>query len=346
MQRSEKHRGSASSDSSSEASAWALMAGGIPIETLLNTSTCPNRDLTDSVILDWSFDTITIHSLTGGRSLSFVTQRIFNHHRDLIGGSDTLANEILEVVRAAESNYNPSLKPGASITYHNGVHGADVAQAFHYLIRSHVGQLDTISFLASIFAAGMHDYDHLGLTNSFLSASNHELAIKYSHKAVLEHHHCSSALSLIDEMVFSLSRNDRRRFKTVVCDMILATDISHHHELMLDFNAKQDVNINELLPLSLHAADISNNARPWAVASRWTDRLMEEFFAQGDLEGQLGLPVTPMMDRNTCNIARSQLGFLDVIAIPLYRLVNRFLDVSVCIENLETNRTVWESIET
>ena len=41
---------------------------------------------------------------------------------------------------------------------------------------------------------------------------------------------------------------------------------------------------------------------------------------QGDKERELGLSVTPTMDRTNSNIELSQLAFIDHIIIPLYEL--------------------------
>lgn len=47
----------------------------------------------------------------------------------------------------------------------------------------------------------------------------------------------------------------------------------------------------------VHTADICSTARPFATADLWTDRLLDEFFLQGDRERELGLPVSPLCDR-------------------------------------------------
>ena len=49
--------------------------------------------------------------------------------------------------------------------------------------------------------------------------------------------------------------------------------------------------------VALHAADMSDPAKPVASAIEWAARAMEELFAQGDLEAELGLPISPFMDR-------------------------------------------------
>lgn len=93
---------------------------------------------------------------------------------------------------------------------------------------------------------------------------------------------------------------------------------------------------SKVLSLLLHAADISHPTKQWAVHSRWTKALMEEFFrqvgspgegtgggtrgpprgdasplalpCQGDKEAELGLPFSPLCDRTSTLVAQSQIG--------------------------------------
>ena len=50
--------------------------------------------------------------------------------------------------------------------------------------------------------------------------------------------------------------------------------------------------------VTLKAADVGHVALPKDQHLVWVDRLQEEFFRQGDMERQAGLPVSAMMDRN------------------------------------------------
>jgi len=82
-----------------------------------------------------------------------------------------------------------------------------------------------------------------------------------------------------------------------------------------DFDPKgsdKDATIHMLF----HLADISNSAKPWHLCKRWIDLLFVEFFKQGDYERNAGLPISYMMDRTEINVAKSQIGFLDVIISP------------------------------
>ncbi len=49
--------------------------------------------------------------------------------------------------------------------------------------------------------------------------------------------------------------------------------------------------------------------------------IYQEFFSQGDSEKQLGNTPAEMMDREKAYIPKLQIGFLDGIALPLFRSV-------------------------
>lgn len=70
--------------------------------------------------------------------------------------------------------------------------------------------------------------------------------------------------------------------------------------------------------MALHTADVSNPAKPLHLAQRWTEQVVEEFYAQGDRERELGLPISAFMDRTTGNVPKLQLGFIDFIVKPLF----------------------------
>jgi hypothetical protein len=85
----------------------------------------------------------------------------------------------------------------------------------------------------------VHDYDHGGLTNDYLVASGHELSILYNDRAPLENHHVAAAFSLLRRPEYNflaaLSVSEQARFRKLVIDLVLATDMKQHFSLLSHF---------------------------------------------------------------------------------------------------------------
>ena len=60
----------------------------------------------------------------------------------------------------------------------------------------------------------------------------------------------------------------------------------------------------------VHCADLSNPTKPLELYRQWCDRIMEEFFQQGDKERETGLDISPMCDRFNATIEKSQVSKL------------------------------------
>lgn len=67
-----------------------------------------------------------------------------------------------------------------------------------------------------------------------------------------------------------------------------------------------------ILQIALKCADISNPCRPWEVSRKWSQKVCEEFFRQGDYERQLNLPVTSLCDRHSTSVPKIQAGKFDI----------------------------------
>lgn len=58
----------------------------------------------------------------------------------------------------------------------------------------------------------------------------------------------------------------------------------------------------------VHCADLSNPTKPLDLYRQWTDRIMDEFFHQGDRERERGMEISPMCDKHTASVERTQVG--------------------------------------
>ncbi|CAB3258916.1 unnamed protein product [Arctia plantaginis] len=102
-----------------------------------------------------------------------------------------------------------------------------------------------------------------------------------------------------------------------------------------------------VLQIALKCADISNPCRPWEISRKWSLKVCEEFFRQGDYERKLNLPVTALCDRHTTSIPKIQTGFFKFVVTPLIKEWDRFLKndlSSQMLNNLLYNQNKWDTL--
>lgn len=68
----------------------------------------------------------------------------------------------------------------------------------------------------------------------------------------------------------------------------------------------------------MKASDIGQGMLPWDQHKEWSYRVIGEFFAQGDEEKALGLPVSPLCERKGYNICGNQAFFIDMLCKDLF----------------------------
>ena len=181
-------------------------------------------------------------------------------------------------------------------------------------------------------AAAVHDFEHPGVNNVFLTKIQDPIAIRHNDISVLESHHIAASFEWMlgtpsNNWANKFQSEDFLRVRQVMIDCVLATDMSHHFKefnhaksrvSMSDYSLENEKDKLMIMKLSFHLADISNTAKKWEICKDWTDLLYVEFFAQGDLERTQKFPISNLFDRHTTNIAKSQIGFIDFIIKPSY----------------------------
>ena len=100
-------------------------------------------------------------------------------------------------------------------------------------------------------------------------------------------------------------------------ELILATDINRQQEFLGKFKRHLDEGTLDLsrrenrafiLQIALKCADISNPTRPWDISHKWSIKVCDEFFRQGEFERKLNLPVTSICDQQSTSVAKIQSG--------------------------------------
>ncbi|XP_029615285.1 cGMP-inhibited 3',5'-cyclic phosphodiesterase A isoform X1 [Salmo trutta] len=196
------------------------------------------------------------------------------------------------------------------------------------------GLIPALELMALYVAAAMHDYDHPGRTNAFLVATSAPQAVLYNDRSVLENHHAASAWNLFMSrpeynFLVNLDHVEFKRFRFLVIEAILATDLKKHFDFLAEFNAKvgDDVtrgidwsNENDRLlvcQMCIKLADINGPLKHKDLHLQWTKGIVDEFYEQGDEESSQGLPISPFMDRSAPQLAKLQESFITHIVGPL-----------------------------
>ncbi|XP_029970495.1 cAMP-specific 3',5'-cyclic phosphodiesterase 4D isoform X4 [Salarias fasciatus] len=308
----------------------------------------------------WGIDIFKISEYSGNRPLTVTMYTIFQE-RDLLKSFKIPVDTFITFMMTLEDHYH------ADVAYHNNIHAADVVQSTHVLLSTPALEavFTDLEILAALFASAIHDVDHPGVSNQFLINTNSELALMYNDSSVLENHHLAVGFKLLQEdncdIFENLSKKQRQSLRKMVIDMVLATDMSKHMNLLADLKTmvetKKVTSLGvllldnysdriQVLQNMVHCADLSNPTKPLELYRKWTDRIMVEFFTQGDRERDKGMEISPMCDKHNASIEKNQVGFIDYIVHPLWETWADLVhpDAQEILDTLEDNREWYQSM--
>jgi 3',5'-cyclic-nucleotide phosphodiesterase len=238
------------------------------------------------------------------------------------------------------------------------------------------GYITPIEVLALCIAAVGHDAAHPGVTNAFLAASGSSLATIFNERSILENLHCLTISRIVGERWPSLFADKDGHLRRLVLEMILSTDMALHFDFMARFEALRNSISSDPIDEKqrrliccciMKSADISNlvvpfstaltQARPLSISTDWTLVLQKEVSAQEDLVEtlniSLAIPMSPTTTRGTTQsaeeqesqLAKSQLGFIDMFAEPLWNIGAQlfFPGMTHGVNQIRENRQLWMS---
>eukprot|EP00931_Biecheleriopsis_adriatica_P056833 TRINITY_DN33706_c0_g1_i1.p1 TRINITY_DN33706_c0_g1~~TRINITY_DN33706_c0_g1_i1.p1 ORF type:complete len:919 (+),score=195.62 TRINITY_DN33706_c0_g1_i1:61-2817(+) len=286
--------------------------------------------------------------------------------REHDGAKDALRRlpELKTVVRfatVAQKSYFPN-------PFHNFSHALDVL----HTASVHMDFIQANNFLPSTVQAGLlvaslgHDLGHVGVNNQFLIETSHELALTYNDQSPLENLHCSMLFQILnsdESNIFeNLKKDTYMSVRKEMIEAILHTDLTKHNEMVKELNLMYQMNSEafesaenavealdlfkanraKLVNALLHVADIGNPYKPWELAQKLAYQCMDEFFAQGDKEKELGIPVQMLNDREKVNRANSQIGFIEFMMMPFVEaMVLVFPQLDGIAFHIEKNIVCW-----
>ncbi|XP_076842674.1 3',5'-cyclic-AMP phosphodiesterase 4D-like isoform X3 [Brachyhypopomus gauderio] len=307
----------------------------------------------------WGLNVFKVTEFSVNRPLTVMMYTIFQE-RDLLKTFKIPLDTFITYLMTLEDHYH------GDVAYHNNIHAADVTQSTHVLLSTPALEavFTDLEILAAIFASAIHDVDHPGVSNQFLINTNSELALMYNDSSVLENHHLAVGFKLLQEEncdVFrNLSKKQRQSLRKMVIDIVLATDMSKHMNLLADLKTMVETkkvtssgvllldNYSDriqVLQNMVHCADLSNPTKSLQLYRQWTERIMEEFFSQGDRERERGMEISPMCDKHNASVEKTQVGFIDYIVHPLWETWADLVhpDAQDILDTLEDNREWYQS---
>jgi len=311
---------------------------------------------------EWDFNTLDLVQFTS-EPLKEVSNYLFSTHSLLekfLISRDAFGRFLYEVERRyRKDNY-----------YHNALHAADVLNSVVFLLTSGLyrcGHILDLEVFGLMVAAIGHDMDHPGVNNAFLVNHSDQLALHYNDRSVLEMMHAANLFGVISRadcnIAVGLCIADFQRFRKIVIDLILATDLQRHFSIQADYRVDledfhktlEDESFRlKTLEMCIKCADIGHAAKETSLHLHWTHLISHEFFSQGDKEASLGLPVSPLCDRSVVLIPKSQIGFLTVMVKPLFLLWEEMvrlygdwdedcdLPFEICSRRLGENVQYWQ----
>lgn len=260
------------------------------------------------------------------------------------------SEQLLKFMVELRRHYNP-------VPYHNWFHALDVTQFVFSVISNGkvTNYLEPLEVFGLLLSAICHDTDHNGMNNTFHRNAKTVFAhLAHGNLPPLEHHHSCITMDLSRELLSSLPEADRLRVSRFIVDCIMATDMEQHKQFLTDFGQIEGGFKNDnpehrrlLAQIILKAADLSNTVRDFEEAARMSAKLSEECHRQGDKEVELGLPVSPMCDRNDTNpMCCGQVGFYKFVAGPLMKELHSFFpELKENAEQYEANLATWERLK-
>ncbi|CAD7971306.1 unnamed protein product [Amoebophrya sp. A120] len=254
----------------------------------------------------------------------------------------------------------------AQVPFHGFAHACNMAQSVHYFLQHGLLQqnpnLMPLHMFTLFFGCMTLYLEYPGLSNDFLIQVKHPRAIRYNDKAVNQSYSLSLTFTNLADpelnFLLHVPKDMQEAFRKLLIAAILKTDLSQHFREVSLFKTKLAAGMDTLasfedvallLAMTLKLADYSWCCRPLQQMLRWSEKLHDEFFNQGDVQREFFPQVSPFCDRDATDTSKVTLGFILVVCQPLaiaYKHVvgnDSAFQKHVLQEGLEANRSYLQS---
>jgi hypothetical protein len=245
------------------------------------------------------------------------------------------------------------------IPYYNWKHAVDATQFVGFALSQGdlTNQLTKRDILCLIVAVLCHDCGHDGFREVSGAGSEIAMNVLYQMRSILETNHATIALSILSKERFnlfnSLDIDDATKCRDLVLQLILATDMGKHFDIVSNMNIclreKVDIAGNEghrllFLKILIKCADLAPVVRRFEVADCYRCPVCEEFFRQGDLTKAAGMVwISHGSGNDALDRPKSCFGFFKSVCMPCFEVLAKFWpDLGCCLEKLMVNLGLWK----
>ena len=217
---------------------------------------------------------------------------------------------------------------------------------------------DPLVLMAIVWSALIHDVDHRGVSNMQLATEEPQMAETYRNKSIAEQNSLDVCWDLLMKHDFAdlrqamfTDRGDMLRFRQVIVNMVLATDIfdkelnglrkQRWQKAFETTEGTSNVNLRATIVMEhiIQASDVAHTMQHWHIYRKWNQRLFLEMHAAYKA-GRMG--------KNPVEFwYQGELGFFDNYIIPLAKKLkdcNVFgVSSDECLNYALANRREWES---
>ncbi|GFH26406.1 3'5'-cyclic nucleotide phosphodiesterase [Haematococcus lacustris] len=218
------------------------------------------HSLLEAAYSSWTYDSFALAAASQGHPLSALLYFLL-HRSGLMTRFRLNSLMTARFARALEAGYQDQ-------PYHNKIHAADVLQTLHVVLTRGglvPGYADPLTLLACLLAGAAHDLQHSGLTNDFLVATEHPLALLYNDKSPAENHHLATLFSMLRcpelALLAHLPKQERDKMRKIIIELIMGTDMKQHFTITSSF-----ANLHRLPAERVPLARISQDMK--AIASQ------------------------------------------------------------------------------
>lgn len=159
---------------------------------------------------------------------------------------------------------------------------------------------DPLTQFAIVLSALIHDADHRGVPNGALVKLDKALSAAYQNKSIAEQNSvdvawealCMDEFEAFRECIFGVEEDEMRRFRQLLVNCVIATDIFDKEQSTLRKNrwatafstetsTREDINRKATIVIEhvIQASDVAHTMQHWHVYQKWNEVSESLFFS-------------------------------------------------------------------